>query len=109
MEENSELVFNFSTLFSEWCWQANPNLRWNFKSLVEYFETYLSESEKEEFKQFEQEYINMRDLINDDKTRLKRSSSYHQSPQKRMSENVPSSSASSYSKATTVQIGKSFF
>jgi len=35
---------------------------------------------------------------------MKKSSSYHQSLQKVMSENVPSSSVSTYSKATTVQI-----
>jgi len=35
---------------------------------------------------------------------MKKSSSHHQSLQKVMSENIPSSSASTYSKATTVQI-----
>jgi len=114
--EGIDWLLSFYHGATEWCWQADPNLRWSFTSLVEYFETYLSEKEKQEFEQFEQEYINMRDLINDDKTRLKRSSSYHQqSPLKKtihqspvsrenMSENVHYSPVSSYSDATTVQI-----
>jgi len=81
-----------------WCWQADPNLRWGFESLVEYFETYLSENELKEYKNFEEAYINMQDLINDDKTRLKRSPSYL-----KMSGNTDTPSVS-YSKASTVQI-----
>jgi len=84
-----------------WCWQADPNLRWSFESLVEYFETYLSEKELLEYKNFEEAYINMQDLINDDTTRLKRGPSYL-----KMSGagEKNKASASSYSKASTVQI-----
>merc|ERR1711971_24376 len=84
-----------------WCWQADPNLRWSFESLVEYFETYLSEKELLEYKNFEEAYINMQDLINDDTTRLKRGPSYL-----KMSGAGEKSkaSASSYSKASAVQI-----
>jgi len=83
-----------------WCWQADPNLRWSFESLVEYFETYLSEKELLEYKNFEEAYINMQDLINDDTTRLKRGPSYL----KMSGAGENKASASSYSKASTVQI-----
>jgi len=83
-----------------WCWQADPNLRWSFQSLVEYFETYLSENELQEYKNFEEAYINMQDLINDDTTRLKRGPSYLNMSGAEKNK----ASASSYSKASTVQI-----
>merc|ERR1712203_853296 len=75
-------------------------LRWSFESLVEYFETYLSEKELLEYKNFEEAYINMQDLINDDTTRLKRGPSYL----KMSGAGENKASASSYSKASTVQI-----
>jgi len=74
--EDLEWLEDFYVGATKWCWQADPNLRWDFTSLVKYFETYLSEKEKQEYEKFEQEYITMRDLINDDKTKLKRNSSY---------------------------------
>ena len=50
---------------TKWCWEE-PSLRWDFSSFVEYFETYLSDQEKNEYKKLEDEYASMQDLINKD-------------------------------------------
>ena len=62
-------LYNGST---QWCWQLNLDLRWNFADFIEYFETYLTNNEKEEYKSLEKEYATMQNLMNDDTTLLKR-------------------------------------
>ena len=39
------------------CWQLNPKERWTFTYLVDYFETYLTSEEKDEYKRLEDKYV----------------------------------------------------
>ena len=62
-------LYNGST---KWCWQLDLNLRWSFSDFVEYFETYLTNEEKEEYKTMEKEYITMQSLLSNDTTLSKK-------------------------------------
>jgi len=63
VQHNKELVdlYHFST---QWCWQSNVELRWTFSDFVEYFETYLTIDEKEEYILWEKEYATINNLLN---------------------------------------------
>ena len=59
-------VQSLVTLYQEatkWCWQLDPKQRWTFTDLVEYFETYLLPTEKEEHKRLEDKYVEMQNII----------------------------------------------
>ena len=51
---------------TKWCWKLDPKLRWSFSDLVEYFETYFTTEEKEEYKRLEKSYKEMHNLVNDE-------------------------------------------
>jgi serine/threonine protein kinase len=46
------------------CLLLDPNQRWTFTDLVDYFETYLTSKEKDEYKRLEDNYVEMQNIIN---------------------------------------------
>jgi serine/threonine protein kinase len=45
------------------CLLLNPEQRWTFTDLVDYFETYLTSEEKDDYKRLEDQYVEMQNII----------------------------------------------
>ena len=51
------------------CWQLNPKERSTFTDLVDFFESYLTSEEQEEYRRLEDKYVEIQNII--DTTMLK--------------------------------------
>ena len=46
------------------CWVSDPKQRCTFTDLVDYFETLLTAKEKDDYKELEDKYVEMQNIIN---------------------------------------------